>query len=173
MCHQWLGDRRAQVRKLMFGGRNRETQYDLNVLYNNSHTQTHIPALHGRMKTWNHTWWALHTQHPVFTLSLGQATFFGSRQGGVKLRIRELVVNAPSQPYPSPYHRTRLTFPPPRANSDVRAEITAVQAPNLPPFSTHARQRGGKNNRIYRLWAAFLSQRSCGSDLPTDNHYSS
>lgn len=35
-----------------------------------------------------------------------------------------------------------------------------MQAPNLPPFSTHARQRGGKNNRPYHLRPTILSARA-------------
>lgn len=63
-----------------------------------------------------------------------------------------------------------FTFPPPRSESDAGVEITAVQAPNLPPFSTHARQRGGKNNRLYSLWPSALSLPGPARLGPNDGH---
>lgn len=51
--------------------------------------------------------------------------------------------------------------------SNAEGEITVPWASNLPPFSTHARQKGGKNNRLYCPCPAFPSCLCC-SALPTD-----
>lgn len=58
----------------------------------------------------------------------------------------------------------------PTSTEGLGVEITALQAPNLPPFSTHARQRGGKNNRLYSLWPDSLSLPGPAWLGPTDGH---
>lgn len=50
-----------------------------------THTRASMPVLHEWMETWTHSWCVIHA---YFTPSLGQATFCGCRQGGVKLGIR-------------------------------------------------------------------------------------